>query len=150
MPSFDANTFLDSQISGKTSTERVLVEAGEYPANVVDLRSATGFSDKTQEPWARLDVVFEIDDEVQRHRTGRSRILMTYGVMLELDENEPDGLAKGKGKNVKLGKLREALGKNDGDTSPREFMHCSARVLVKHEVYNNEPQEKISGVRKAS
>lgn len=149
MATFDANTFLDQQMAGEFSTTRILVEAGEYPAHVADLRSATGFSEKTQEPWARLDVVYEIEDEVQKAKTGRARILMTFGVMLELDENEPDGLAHGKGKNVKLGRLLEAHGLNNG-SSPRALMHTSARVQVKHEIYQNEPQEKISGVRKAA
>ena len=149
MATFDANSFLDQQIEGKTSTERILVEPGEYPAFVSDVKSATGFSEKNNEPWARLDVIFEIEDENQKARTGKSRILMTYGVMLELDDNEPDGLAKGRGKNVKLGKLREALGKNDGNCSPREFMHLRAKVQVKHEIWQNEPQERLVGVRKA-
>lgn len=147
---FDANSFLDSQITGATSTEKILTEAGEYEADVADLKASTGISEKSGEPWARLDVIFEINDENQRARTGKSRILMTYGVMLELDDNSPDGLAHGRGKNVKLGKLREALGKNDGDFVPRELMHCRARVQVKHEIWQNEPVEKIVGVRKAA
>ena len=148
MASFDANSFLDSQIQGGFSTQRILVEAQEYPAFIADIKSATGFSDKSQETWARLDLVFEIEDEKQKERTGRARILMTYGIMLELDENEPDGLARGKGKNVKLGKALEALGKNLDNFSPRELMHLQAKVQVKHEVYQNEPQEKIAGIRK--
>src|ERR1700739_4137219 len=123
---FDANTFLDSEISGATSTERILVEPGEYTAFVTDLKAASGISEKSGEPWARLDVVFEIEDEHQRERTGRARILMTYGVMLELDEQGE--VAKGRGKNVKLGKLREALGKNDGILNPRELLSLYARV----------------------
>jgi hypothetical protein len=141
---FDANTFLDTQISGPTSTERILIEPGVYSAYIVDLKSASGFSDKSQSHWARLDVVFELDDEHQKERTGRARLMLTYGIMLELDENQD--LAEGRGKNVKLGKFRKAVGKNDGPLNPRELMHLYARVQVSHEIYNNEPQEKITAV----
>lgn len=142
---FDANSFLDTQISSPTSTERILIEPGLYEAFVVDLKSATGFSEKNNAQWARLDVVFELQDEHQRERTGRARLLLTYGIMLELDP-ETDDLAVGRGKNVKLGKFRKAMGKNDGAFSPRELMGLFGKVEVKHEIYLNEPQEKISAV----
>jgi hypothetical protein len=141
---FDANSFLDQQINGPTSTERILIEPGVYSAFIVDLKAANGFSEKSQAPWARMDVVFELDDEHQKERTGRARLLLTYGIMLELDENQD--LAEGRGKNVKLGKFRKALGKNDGPLNPRELMHLYAKVQVSHEIYNNEPQEKITAV----
>jgi hypothetical protein len=141
---FDANTFLDQQISSPVSTERILVEPAVYQAFVVDLKTATGFSEKSQSQWARLDVIFEIDDERQKERTGRARILLTYGIMLELDENQD--IAEGKGKNVKLGKFLKAMGKNQAGFSPRELMHLYAKVEVRHEIYNNEPQEKINNV----
>lgn len=145
---FDANSFLDSQISGANSTERILVEPGVYSAFVADLKSATGFSEKNNQQWARMDVVFEIQDEHQQERTGRARILITYGIMLDLDAN--GDLDMGRGRNVRLGKFRKALGKNDGPFNPRELMHLYAKVDIKHEIYNNEPQEKISGVSAAA
>lgn len=141
---FDANSFLDTTISGPTSTERILVEPGQYTAFVADLKSATGFSEKSNQQWARLDVVFELEDEHQKERTGRARILMTYGIMLDLDEN--GDIAVGRGKNVRLGKFRKAMGKNDGDFVPRELLSLYAKVNVKHEIYQNEPQERISDV----
>lgn len=146
---FDANTFLDSTISGPTSTERVLVEPGVYSAFVSDLKSSTGFSEKNNAQWARMDVIFEIEDDHQKERTGRNRILMTYGIMLDLDPETGD-LAEGRGKNVKLGKFRKAMGKNDGAFNPRELMHLYAKVDVKHEIYNNEPQERIANVSAAA
>jgi hypothetical protein len=144
---FDANSFLDTQISGPTSTERILIEPGVYSAFVADVKAANGFSEKSQAPWARFDVVFEIEDDHQKDRTGRARLILTYGIMLELDEN--GDLAEGKGKNVKLGKFRKAMGKNDGPFQPRDLMHLYARVQVGHEIYNNEPQEKITAVSAA-
>jgi hypothetical protein len=144
---FDANTFLDQEISGPTSTERILIEPGEYSAFIADLKAAQGFSEKSQKNWARLDVIFEIEDDVQKNRTGKSRLLLTHGIMLELDEQGE--IAEGRGKNVKLGLFREAMGKNTGPLNPRELMHLYAKVQVRHEVYENQPQEKIAGVRKA-
>lgn len=145
---FDANTFLDSAINGPTSTERILIEPADYSAFVADVKAAQGFSEKNNAPWARLDVVFEIEDEHQKERTGRNRLVLTYGIMLELDEN--GDIAEGRGKNVKLGKFRKALGKNDGDFVPRELLHLFAKVKVGHEIYNNEPQEKITAVSAAA
>jgi hypothetical protein len=145
---FDANSFLDTEISGPTSTERILIEPGVYTAFITDLKASNGFSEKNQQPWARLDVVFELDDEHQKERTGRARLLLTYGIMLDLDEN--GDLAQGRGKNVKLGKFRKAVGKNDGPLNPRELMHLYAKVQVSHEIYQNEPQEKISAVSAAA
>jgi hypothetical protein len=142
--SFDANSFLDSTIAGASSTERILIEPGVYPAFIADLKTATGFSEKSNSQWARLDVVFELDDETQKERTGRARILMTYGIMLDLDEN--GDLDMKRGRNVRLGKFRKAVGKNDGPLNPRELMHLYAKVEVRHEIYNNEPQEKIANV----
>ena len=148
--SLDAQALLDASITGANSTQMVPVPAGEYTGIIeeVEIRPWQGKHDPTK-TGQKLDCKVIIDDEAVREELGRDKVVMVHEVMLDLAADGM-GLDMGKGKNVHLGRLREAVGLND-PAMPFGFRMLSGRALkvrVEHEIYNNEPQARIRAVTK--
>jgi hypothetical protein len=138
MSLFDPNTFLDSDAGGPLSTERVLVPINTYhPCFITDIKPVEGLvkeGDNAGKPWARLDFIWTIDSQELRDLLNRAQVKVTQGIMLDLTE---DGqLDTGKGRNVQLGKLRKALGINNGPVQYREFLGKPATLQIGHEATN--------------
>lgn len=148
MGTFDPSTFLDVSLNEANSTVRNLVKEGEYPAIVdkVDVRPWTS-KDQTQNGLA-VDMLWSIQDEAMKAEFGQDKILVKQGIMLDL--NSAGGIDTGKGKNVPLGKLREALGLNVAGKpfSFRMLEGQMGKVLVKHRVVEGEVFADIKGVAK--
>jgi hypothetical protein len=96
-----------------------------------------------------LDIRWAVDDAGVKEETGLDEPTVRQSIFLDM--NESGGLALGKGKNVQLGKLREALGLNDPAKafSFAQIVGRPARIAVIHDMYNNEPQAKVKAVTKA-
>lgn len=108
---FDPKLFLDMQTNEATSTVRVPIPPKEYLAVIskVDTSKWT----KRDDPSVfglRLDVTYDIDDADVKALLGRDKISVAQGIMLDLTPQ--GGLDYSKGKNVTLGRLREACGVN--------------------------------------
>src|SRR5437899_3342341 len=86
---FNPDTFLSESAGGPLSTERVLIPANTYSnCYIKDLKPKEGIikeGDRAGEPWARLNVVWVVDDEALREELGRREIVVTQGIMLDLD-----------------------------------------------------------------
>jgi len=147
---FDPEAFLNGTIGGANSTKRLVVDAGTYPAFISDLKVERGTVKKEGanfgKPWTRLDVVWEIEDHALKAKMDRDKVTVFQGIMLEFDENGT--LAMGKGKNVQLGRLREAIGLNEGPVAFHSFRGRPAMIKVDHEIYNNDPVERVTNVAK--
>jgi len=150
MPLFDPSSFLDSEAGGPLSTERVLVPIGTYPncyiENVKPQEGIIKEGDRAGQPWVRVNFTWVIDDQEVRDQLDRAEIKLVQGVMLDLTE---DGrLDEGKGKNYRLGKLRQALGINDGPVQWRSFIGIPATLQVGHGVNGKDgsPTEEILAV----
>ena len=147
---FDPNSFLDAEIQDANSTVTVPVPIGEYQAIVKEVKMANGIS-KTDgvTPWARLDIVWTIENENVKALLGRKEVVTRQGLMLDLSES--GGLDMGVGRNVRLGRLREALGLN-APGKPFSFRMLEgriAKVLIKHETYEGTVRDLVDACIKA-
>lgn len=131
---FDPQSFLDTSIEGANSTQSIPVPAGDYTAVIdkVTSRQWTKKDDPTVSGVA-LDIIWSIDDQSVKELLDRDKVVVKQGVMLDMNDTGT-GLDMGKGKNVGLGRLREALGKNNpGERfSFSQLPGCVAKIRVKH------------------
>ena len=141
---FDPDTFLSSTTTEASSTEYVPVPEGEYLAVVTKVAA------RATERAKILDVTWEIDDEAVKAETGLEHPTVRQSVFL--DVNEQGALETGKGKNVDLGRLREAVGQNTPGQpwSPTMLEGQVARVRVAHRMYEGRTYADVKGVAKAS
>jgi len=115
---FDANAFMTQTYEGVGSTQVTPIPAGRYVAligaNDADVNATSFTNKKTNEQGLRLEVAFNLLDDSGALRAaidGREpRINESF--FLELDAK--GRLDMGKGKNVRLNRLRAAVGQNTG------------------------------------
>lgn len=108
MSIFDPEAMLNSAISGSNDTRIAPIPAGEYSA-VIDGIELKAPKQADQSP--RLEVTWVINDGALAAELGRDRVQIRQSVFLD---TTPDGrIDMGKGKNIRLGRLREATGHND-------------------------------------
>lgn len=144
---FDPQAFMNSQVQGANDTQFKPCPAGEYPA-VIDSATPRQWTSKKDpsKSGVAVDVAWSIDSGAVLSELGRDKVVVTQGVMLDL--TPAGGLDIGTGKNINLGRLREAIGLNDA-SQPFAFnmlVGKVARVKVEHEVYNNAPFAKVTAV----
>lgn len=130
---FDPNTLLNMQISGANDTKLIQVPAGEYMARVKDVKFRKGQikqGDRAGETFIAVDVTWAIDDQHVKEATGLNEPTVRQGLMLDLTAG--GGIDLGKGRNVGLGKLRAAVGKNDPSQvfTFDSLKGCMAKVKV--------------------
>jgi hypothetical protein len=90
--------------------------------------------------WVALNFRWNID------LAGTNQVVFD-SVFLDLDgDGRPD---MGKGKNTKLGKLREAIGLNSGPVQFRAFDGRVATIKVDHRMYEGDVQAEVKGYAKA-
>lgn len=146
MGTFDPNTFLDTTLTEANATSATPVPVGEYIGVTEEpvVRNWTS-KDGTKSGLA-LDVPISIDDPRVREVTGRDKNSVRYGIMLDL--NESGGIDTGKGRNVGLGRLREALDLNKPG-QPFSFRMLAGRpvkVTIKHRVDGDNIYADVAGV----
>ena len=124
---FDPNAFLDMQVSESNDTKIIPVPVGEYTAVIgeVKCRPWQSKADPSKSGLA-LDLQCEIDDANVKALLGRDKITVKHGVMLDI--NDAGLLDMGKGKNVSLGRLREATDLNRAG-QPFSFNMLTGRVI---------------------
>lgn len=130
--SFDPNTFLNSTYEEANDTKIVPCPAGEYLA----------IADKVEvKPWAsrdgsssglKLAILWDIQSDDAKAIVGRDSVKVPQDQMLDLTDT--GALDMGKGRNVGLGRLREALGMNaPGEPfSMGAIQGRMAKVVVSH------------------
>ena len=147
---FDPNQFLDMQTTDANDTKVVPVPVGEYLAQVseVKARTWTSKSDPTKSGVA-LDVQWEIEDANVKALLGRDKVTVKQGIMLDMTES--GGLDMGKGKNIGLGRIREACGLNTPGQPFAASMLTGrmAKVSVTHRVDGDQIYSEVKGVAKA-
>lgn len=132
---FDPNQFLDQQFVEANDTVATPVPEGEFLAVVSEVKARSW--QKKDDPSVgglALDIQWDIDDQNVKAALGRDKVTTKQGVMLDL--TDAGGLDMGKGKNIGLGRLREAVGLN---TPGQPFAFSMlvgrmAKVQVKHRV----------------
>lgn len=132
---FDPNQFLDTSVTEANSTTKVPVPEGEYTAIIdkVDARQWTSKQDPTKS-GITLDITWSVDDQAVKEALGREKVTVRQGIMLDL--TDAGGIDTGKGRNISLGKLRQATGLNvPGQAFAFSMLNGRmAKVMVKHRI----------------
>jgi len=108
---FDAAEFLNTEITVTLDTEIIPCPADLFPATIskVELRQWKKKDDPSVGGLA-LDLIWEIQDEEVKRVCNREKVTVKQGLMLDLtDSGKLDTSA---GRNISLGKLRDALNLN--------------------------------------
>lgn len=131
---FSPEQFLDMQTTESNDTVIIPVPVGEYLAvcKEVKIRPWQSKSDPSKAGMA-LDVQWTIDDAGVKAALGRDEVNVKQGVMLDIRE-DGGGLDMGKGKNIGLGRLREATNLNAKGQpfAVTMFPGRMARIKVEH------------------
>lgn len=129
---FDTDSFLNTSTEGEMSTEFPVVPAGDFNAVVDDIDVRSGEGEKGT--WAVMDITWVIDDAAVAEEMGIDNPKCRQSIFLDFDDS--GALKLGKGKNVGLGRLREALGQNGpGAWSPAMLKGGVARVHVEQRIH---------------
>lgn len=140
MSDFNPQDLLESTIDSALDVQRVKIPEGIWDAVINKVEVSNGLAKKDGKPWFRLDVTWEIINPEVAEITGQDRVLSTQGVMLEVENG---ALAVGAGKNIGLGRLRQATGLNQAGVA-FQLIHLqgqSARVVCKHNPSKDDPSK---------
>lgn len=129
MSAFDPDNFMNSSTEEASDTQYVQVPEGEYPASIAAVTPRT-----TQTGKALLSIQWKVDSEEAREATGMAEPTV-YGTIW-LDLKEDGSLDMSRGKNVGLGKLRDALGQNAPGKpwSPGMLIGGVAKIKIAHSI----------------
>jgi hypothetical protein len=149
MSIFSPETFLDMQITESNDTKVIPVPVGEYIAVVKEVKVRPWQSKKDPSvAGIALDLIWSLDDAGVKQLLGRDEINTKQGVMLDM--TEAGGLDVGKGRNISLGRLREAVGLNTPG-QPFSFGMLTGRVAkvkIEHRVDGDAIYAEVKGVAK--
>ena len=146
---FNPEAFMNSTINDASSSQYNVTPEGEFTGIISKIEVKTVGADNKPV----INVTWKIDDESVRQETGLSE--PTVRQTLWLDVTEQGGLDMGKGKNVALGKLRDALGQNTPGKPwmPGMLEGGVATVKIKHSIDKRDNvtiQANVAGVTKRS
>ncbi len=147
--SFDPNTFLNTTYEEANDTKITPCPVGEYLAVASKVDAKTWASRDGSKSGVKLEILWEIDDANVKQLLGRDKVTSRQNIMLDLNE-AGTGLDLGKGKNVGLGRLREAL---DLNTPGQAFAFSMiegrlAKVMVSHRVDGEDIYDEVKKVAK--
>ena len=146
---FNPDQFLDMQVTEANDTKTIPVPVGEYVAVAEEVKCRQWQS--KQDPsksGLTLDITWSVDDAAVKELLGRDKVTVRQGIMLDLTDS--GGLDMGKGRNVGLGRLREAVGLNTPG-QPFSFSMLVGRVAkvsVSHRIDGENIYAEVKGVTK--
>ena len=107
---FDPDAFMNEAVEGAMDTKLDPADPGEYHAVIEDVLPRE-YTDKQGEKRMILDLIWSIQDQELLLKLGRTKFTVKQSLFLDMT---PQGqLDRSKGKNVQLGKVREATRQND-------------------------------------
>lgn len=127
MSAFDVNTtnLANTEFTGALDTAVVPVDEGEF-TGVIEKFELRSLESKGKN-YTVLEVFWNVDDEEQRQKTGRDKLTVRQSLFLDITDHGTLDISKGK--NVGLGRLREALGQNS-PSKPWSFGHIVGQVAT--------------------
>lgn len=130
--SFDPQSFLDASISTSLDTKVIPVPVGEYAGVIEKIQPRQWTSGDGSKSGMALDIFWIVEDEAVKAELGRETVICKQGLML--DTTPQGALDVSKGKNVDLGRLRDALGMNEEGQlfSFNMLPGRAAKINVKH------------------
>lgn len=131
MSTFNPEAFMNASVSEANDTQYIQTPEGEWPATIEKVEAKV-VGQETPRPI--LNVMWKTTDPEVQDATGRAENIVRQTVWLDVTES--GGLDFGKGKNVGLGKLRDALGQNQPGSSwaPGMLVGGVAKIKVKHSI----------------
>lgn len=149
---FDAAAFM-SGVTAKDEMSTVVVQVpeGDYVASIPPEKAVTvRHWEKDGNEGYILSIGYELDDPSLEELTGKDKNWCFQSIFLdvETDAKGKMSLACGEGKNVDLGKLREALDCNEGTFAIDQIIgRGPVMVKVKHgKDQNDEPKAEVRSV----
>src|SRR5687768_8163557 len=123
---FNPDTFMNTSTTDAMETSYTPVPEGEWTGVIKEIKP------RQAKDAAMLDVVWGVDDEQVIASTGMKSPIVRQTVFLDITES--GGLDKGKGKNVQLGKLRDAVNQNQNGKpwQPGMLIGQVAKIKVVH------------------
>ncbi len=146
MSGFDPETYMNETYNESTSTRQVPLPEDEYLGVVTKVDDPF----KTQNGYWLQKIGFRVDHPELADELGRKA--STVRLTLFLDLTASGSLDFGTGKNIGLGRLREALGQNEpGEPwSPSSMEGNQAMIRVKHTPDKDDPEKIYEEVRGVS
>jgi hypothetical protein len=140
---FDPDQFMSGTVEGEMSTEFTPVPEGEYNALITGVNARSTSSDKGE--YVILDVTWAIDDAAVAAEVGMDNPTVRQSIFL--DTTDGGGLDFAKGKNIQLGRLRDAVKQNGPSAwSPSMLEGQVAKVRVAHRMYEGRIFADVKGV----
>lgn len=148
---FDPDLFMNTTVNGALDTVVQACPVRDAALAIVDKIEADSFTG-TKDPsktYFKLSVIWSIDEPDIKEELGRDKVTVRQDLFLDLTSS--GALDMGTGKNVGLGRLREALGQNDPSKpwAPQMLIGCVARVKIEHEIVKGETYARVTGVAKS-
>lgn len=146
--SFNPDEFLNATTSDSNDTKVVPVPVGEYMGVIDKVTPRQWQSKDGTQSGVALDIIWLVEDANVKALLGRDTVTVKQGCMLDL--NSTGGLDTTKGKNIGLGRLREAVGKNEAG-QPFSFNMLpglSAKIAVSHRINGEDTYAEVKGVAK--
>ena len=148
LSTFDPETFLTTEIVGEMETRYTPIPDGEYSSTIDEI--AIRVIDNDSGRSILLDVTHLIHDEELAENMGMERLTVRQGIWLDVSDN--GAVELGPNKNVKLARLREAVGQNSG--GPWNFNMLKGAgplfVTVGHKVDDGDPTVIYNRIMKTS
>lgn len=134
---FDPNSFINEAVNSELDTKTIPCPEGEWQLKVskIAVRSWAKKDDPTINGIA-LDITCEVVDQEALNEAGTNRLIVMGGVPLEIAE-DGKSLAEGKGKNVALGRFREATGINKPGIPNSAAIGCIFLGKVTHDTMDD-------------
>lgn len=153
--SFNPNAFMDEAPGGKLDTALEPPREGEYMFTPESCEISEQTSTKPEhagKSWPRMTIQWRLMDEAEKQRLGRDNVFVRQQFLLDTDPTT-GRLDFGKGKNVRLGSIYEALGMNDGTGTPNRINNASGTLVlgrVTHTSAKNDPETKYAEVSRVA
>lgn len=143
---FDPTSFLNNTaVEGAMETKFVTCPAGEWQAQISDVK-ARSVKNKDGEETPIVDVIWMASDHAITEATGQEQVQVRQSIFIDITPQ--GGLSTGPGKNIQLGRLREALKQNDPAVSWNFNMlkGAVAKIKVEHSPNAKDPASPYANV----
>ncbi len=130
----EAQNLMDQQLEAN-ETRRMPLPQGETTAQITEIKFNGGVSQKTGNPWNRMDLKLEITDPeyLAQYPGAPEKLTSNLGLMLDMQNGQ---IATGPNKNIRLGRLREAAGVNGKPLSALQGSFI--RITIGHKPHPTE------------
>jgi hypothetical protein len=147
---FDPATFLNQSYDEALDTKVIPCPVGEYLGLAEKVDVKTWAAKDGSSSGLKLVILWDIQDDSVKQLLGRDTVKVGQDQMLDLTETGQ--LDFGKGKNVGLGRIREALGLNvPGEAFAFSMIQGRlATCLVSHRIVGEDAYAEIKKITKAS